>query len=201
MTTYNYTRKNLLDNPERYFYSQFLGTEFLSSYFTIRQKNLLDLVVDDDEQKFESSYHKRKFLEPFAKEKNYNYVDDHINTNDLFLKNLLEKKTDNFEHIFERFIQKFEVSKKLNDQYLVKSLKPIGENRNILVYNLFGCMLIKYYNNTKNLRYLNSLIKLSDLLCSVKDKKFQNYRHGTAYIILMEIHFVKNLLNENGIVL
>ena len=39
---YKYTDKNLLDNPESYFYSKFDGKLFLESFFIKRNEKLLE---------------------------------------------------------------------------------------------------------------------------------------------------------------
>jgi hypothetical protein len=198
MIDYEYSKGNLFDKPESYFYSQYFGSEFLSSYLAVRHKKLSDLMTNQ-KQVLEPSYHRLKFLTYYTDETDYKFIDNHLNTCDLLIRRLLDKHTEDFEYIFKRLIQKFEISKKLNDQYSSKDLKPTGDNRNILVYILFGLVLIEIYSKTEKLKYFNALLKLSDLLCSVVDEESLMYRHGAAFILLKERSFIEELLNKNGI--
>ena len=122
-----------------------------------------------------------------------------FNTFNFLFSKLNQKKIDKSDKIFNRLIQKFEISKKINDLYSNGDLKPIGNNRSIEIYILFGICLIQYYELTNNLKYLNSILKLADILCSVKNNNSLIFSLGSVFIIEKELYFIKHLLNKNQI--
>jgi hypothetical protein len=195
---YKYTDKNLLDNPESYFYSKFDGKLFLESFFIKRNEKLLefrDLVGYD----YNLEDLKTEIISKIKHNNNFQKSNLNFNTFNFLFKKLDEKKIDESDLIFNRIIQKFEISKKINDLYSLDGLKPIGNNKNIEIYILFGICLIQFYQFTKKLKYLNSILKLSDILCSIQNDKSLLFSLGSVFIIEKELYFIENLLNQNQI--
>jgi len=92
-------------------------------------------------------------------------------------------------------VQRFEVTKKVYESYPVNFRKGEGRNDIVRLYWLFALSLILFYCATKNIKYLNTLLKVTDLLCSLDEKSFnQNIPpQGLSLILLVEIFSVKSL--------
>lgn len=198
MIMYEYTDKNLLDSPESYFYSKFHGKLFLESFLNKRNKKLLNYRC-----KLNNDYNledlRKEIISKIKCQNNFKKNLLNFNTFNFLFSKLNEKKIDESDKIFNRIIQKFEISKKLNDLYSLGDLKPIGNNRNIEIYILFGICLIQFYELTQNLKYLNSILKLADILCSIKNDNSLIFSLGSVFIIEKELYFIKQLLNKNQI--
>ena len=119
---YKYTTKNLLENPEKYFYTSFLGQEFIESYFRTRTVFLKKLK------------HENKDLNIWLEELSFSNSIDETST-DYYLCNYL--KTNKKNKFINILFKKFEVSKKIHCNYDLKSLEPIGDNNNILIIYYF----------------------------------------------------------------
>ena len=195
---YKYTENNLLENPETYFYSKFMGISFLKSYFLKRREKLLEFkskLPDDYISNNLENIMMSKLKETYKSKKS----NLSINTFHFLLKKLDEKNIIDNDVVLNRIIQKFEVSKKINDLYSIDELKPIGNNKNIDVYILFGILLINFYRVTKKLKYLNSILKLSDILCSLSNNNSFYFVCGSALIVENELKFVEEILSKNKI--
>ena len=195
---YNYTENDLLEYPESYFYSKFYGVLFLESYFSKRLEKLSnlgsDLIINSKFEKLKIEItSKIKIL--YSK----NNKDDLFFYTSDFLLNILNDNNQDLNKKFNKIIQKFEITKKIYDKYQIDSFKGIGYNKNLDIYILFGICLIDFYHKTKNLVYLNSILKLSDILCSQIKTDSSLISSGTIYIIKNELYLINKLLNKNNI--
>jgi len=166
---YMYTKNNLLLNPHKYQYSKFEGEKFFQKFIEDRNKTYEFL---------------SKRLEKFKK---YDFsielmlVDNYKNDTNLILKKYLlyllgsEKKViDENEIIVTLLIKRFEVSKRLYTAYDLKEIRKSSQDFEELInYPLFSLVLQKYYKNKVNdeekLIYLNSILKINDILSSIKN--------------------------------
>ena len=197
---YKYTENNLLENPENYFYSKFKGKSFLRS-FLLKRKEKLSKIKKKIPENYNSQISKDKILSILIENFEFKKSNSSINTIDFLFKKLYKKKSIDIDIILNRIIQKFEVSKKISDLYKIEDLKPIGNNKNIKVYILFGICLINLYEISKKLKYLNSILKLSDILCSLTEESSLTVNYGSAYIIEKEIYYIDDILSKNNIIL
>ena len=101
----------------------------------------------------------------------------------------------------DRLVQRFEVTKKLYEEYLPGFRKGRGHNNLIKLYWLFALVLSIYYVETNQIKYLNTLIKVCDLITSLpfKDIAREIPEFGLDLILSTEIVFVQLLLNAKGI--
>ena len=175
---YNYTSKNLLENPEKYFYSSFIGKEFIESYIKTRTVFLKNLKCENID------------LITWLKELNLSNNPDKIFTGYILFNYLKSNKKNDFINIL---FKKFEVSKKIHCTYDLKTLRPIGNNINILNYILFGLVLIKLYEESRFIGYLNSLLKISDIIISQDINEILKYSIALNIIIKKELDLVRNL--------
>ena len=111
------------------------------------------------------------------------------------IKNNINKNTKNWINFF---IQRFEVTKKVSDEYNVSiKRKSVGRNDTIHNYWLFSILLITSYYRLSSLKYLNTLLKLNDLICSLHMNDLISLNpNGLSLCLLNEINFINNLKNN-----
>jgi hypothetical protein len=88
--------------------------------------------------------------------------------------------------MFDGIVKTFEVRKRLYHCYN-SNFRPLDESDfyDCGLYPLFGCGLVFAYKEKRNLKYLNSLLKLDDTLISLKDK-LNNFELETLRYLLSE---------------
>lgn len=175
---YKYTSKNLLENPEKYFYTPFLGQKFIDSYIASRTVFLKNLK------------HENQDLNTWIQGLNLSNNTDVISTGYVLWNYLKTNKKDDFINVL---FKKFEVSKKIHSSYDLKSYRPIKKNGNILNYILFGIVLIKLYEENRFMGYLNSLLKINDIIISQDTEHVLKYSPALKTIITKELELVKYL--------
>ena len=131
----------------------------------------------------------------FLKNNNNNKID----TFSLFVKIINSKESIPDSKFFDLLLQKFEVSKKIFNGYSFNKLKGIGNNNNPILYILFGFILIKMYNKSKNLVYLNSLLKIGDIISSQKTFKHSNEIIGSIILFEKELLLINSFMKENNL--
>ena len=92
-------------------------------------------------------------------------------------------------------VQKFEVTKKIYHHYPINFGKGLGPNDSIEIYWMLLLSLSLFFSLTKNIKYLNTMLKISDLLCSLEENKVcrnipVNY---FSLVLLVEVNVVKSL--------
>jgi len=119
----------------------------------------------------------------------------------LFASILLDLKNINNKIWLDRLVQRFEVTKKLYEEYLSGFRKGRGQNNLIKLYWQFALVLSIYYSETYQIKYLNTLIKVCDLITSLpfKDLTRDIPEFGLDLILSTEIVFVEILLKAKGI--
>lgn len=166
---YKYTSKNLLVNPEKYFYTNFEGQKFIDSYYESRTSFLKNIKIENQD------------LSSWIEQLDIQNNNEVISTGYVLLNYLKTNKKNDFINIL---FKKFEVSKKIHYSYDSKSFRPIEKKDNILNYILFGIVLIKLYKETSFLGYINSLLKISDIVIS--QDPIQVLKHAPALKIIIE---------------
>ena len=175
---YKYTSKNLLENPEKYFYTSFLGHKFIDSYIASRTIFLKNLKPENQD------------LSTWIEGLNLSNSTEVISTGYILLNYLKTNKKNDFIKVL---FKKFEVSKKIHSSYDLKSYRPIKKNGNILNYILFGIVLIKLYEESRFMGYLNSLLKINDIIISQDTEQVLKYCPALKTIITKELELVKYL--------
>lgn len=101
----------------------------------------------------------------------------------------------------DRLVQRFEVTKKLYEEYLPGFRKGRGHNNLIKLYWLFALVLSIYYVETNQIKYLSTIIKVCDLITSLpfKDLARDIPEFGLDLVLSSEIIFVQILLKAKGI--
>lgn len=193
---YNFTKKNLLENPEKYFYTSFLGRKFISYYFDDREKKLIflkDKIIKNQNNLKISSI--KSYINKFHVSLRQNSLE--IDTQS-FLLNILNEKEFN-DHYFDLILNRFEVTKKIYLKYSKQKFKGHGVHNKLLVYLFFGFVLSEKYSNSKNLVYLNSLIKIVDIISSQKKINGINELTGSVLLIEKELYHINALMKNNNL--
>jgi len=186
-TGYRYSERDLLAKPEKYEYSEYLGTRFLKSYQNSRERSIDELRARMS--RIESAYAGGGSNHPWTVSLELNEwadifltreipaedtgieSDNHLVTN-AFLRQSIdsviggEKVSGN--PLFHHLLQRFEVSKKVYSQYGLPDLRPgRGSSKDLLNYGLFGVLLglsAEQSGPEQRLIATNSLLKVNDIL-------------------------------------
>ena len=233
MTGYEYTKVNRLNEPHKYMYTLYQGSDFLEAYFRERLNCLKSF-----KQINSKNYNNKTYLSIYPRVANileeilerefcneplktvidlddsikvdascsYNIIalssfsaDSRINSQDLLeslLNSQINKEDENLIKFWlDLLVQRFEVTKKLYESYLINFRKGEGESNIVYLYEVFALSLMLFYNTTKNLKYLSTLLKVTDLLCSLGDKILGNniHSHCLSLVLLVEILSIKSL--------
>lgn len=101
----------------------------------------------------------------------------------------------------DHLVQRYEVTKKLYVEYQPGFRKGCGLNNSIKLYWYFAIILIVYYLQTNKIKYLNTLLKVCDLISSLPfnalNRDIPNF--GLDLVLSTEIVFVDKLLRAKGI--
>ncbi|WP_076590897.1 hypothetical protein [Herminiimonas arsenitoxidans] len=103
----------------------------------------------------------------------------------------------------DRLIQRFEVTKKLFMYYLPGFRKGDGANDDIRLYWLLALSLSLFYSKSHEIKYLNTLLKICDLLCSLLLQRgvLELPQRGLRLVLAAEIVSIQSLLARKGVAL
>ena len=95
----------------------------------------------------------------------------------------------------QKLKDKNEVTKKIYEEYGSNFSKGRGRDNNIVLYFMFSLCLSIFYCSTKNIKYLSTLLKITDLICSIEEKTLnQNFPLVCfGLILLVELLTIKSL--------
>jgi hypothetical protein len=101
----------------------------------------------------------------------------------------------------ERLMQRFEVTKKLYRAYEPGFRKGAGGFDSGRLYWLFALVLVLRHRENGDPRFLNCLLKVGDLLCSLREASVlaEIPPAGAALVLAEESACVKRLVDEKGI--
>ena len=195
MVGYSYSQENRIDFPHYYMYTPYQGSAFLKAYFQDRlriagpyanhsvsalQEKSVQIAQDriEDIQPDGSIHH----VERYFMRVNRNIIEglnDH----------------DNYK-ILSRFIQKYEVTKKIYDKYDSR-MKGEGSFHKIEPYVWFHMACLNYYLTFGNLKMLNCGLKIGDLISSVVDES--KAIHIVRISQALEIRAIQKLVKKHGL--
>ncbi len=101
----------------------------------------------------------------------------------------------------DRLVQRFEVTKKLYDSYLPGFRRGEGSNSSVRLYWLFALSLSLFYARTGGIKYLSTLLKVCDLLCSLPEQALQGHipERGLGIVLATEVAGVQLLAERKGV--
>ena len=127
---------------------------------------------------------------------------NNINTEELLLALLntqLDKGDENLIIFWlDLLIQRFEVSKKIYENYSINFRKTDGKNSIYHLYWLLSLSLSLVYLSTRGKKYLSTLLKVIDLLCSIDEKLLVQTipPQNLTTSLIFELLSIKSLLNN-----
>ena len=100
-----------------------------------------------------------------------------------------------------RLIQRYEVTKKLYQEYLPGFRKGNGDSSKIKIYWLFAVLLLMLHQKTENLKYLSTMLKVNDLITSLPKKELNQQipELGLDLLLTGELIIVERLIKSKGI--
>ena len=98
----------------------------------------------------------------------------------------------------DRLIQRFEVTKKIYKSYQPGFRKGEGVNTSVRLYWLFALALSLFYARSHEIKYLSTLLKICDLLCSLPENALVGHipEHGLSAVLATEIVSVQLLAEK-----
>jgi hypothetical protein len=102
----------------------------------------------------------------------------------------------------EALLGRFEITKRLYSQYSA-SLRPESQDATQLEpYALLSGLLMRRYSTTPNLRFLNAVLKLNDLLSSARIEEYGvRARVPTLIAVEAELAAMETLIAAHGVTL
>ena len=197
---YSYTRNNLLDIPQNYQMSSYEGPDFLISYQFSRKKIITELEKTPDFISFSNNFFSSQDISDV-----YEIIKiNKFSTNELYHSIIMElisnpKNTQTIP-IIDKFLKKFEIRKRIFLNY-DNEFNIIGDEfKEIQNYVLLSFMCLIRYQTTSDLKYLNTFLKLNDLICSAKKLIVNKIDISLFhYLLTSEMKYVLKLLDESGI--
>ena len=204
MKYYDYTETNLLKKPNNYMYSEFRGEDFIKSYINSRNIDIqrfnsflpkeelgqIDLYICESssllitEDLFSPIHNTIINLSYFKK-------NGQIDTENLLISllgHMVSGVDDrNLKYWLDFLLQRFEVTKKVHELYEPKKQKKgVGSENNIRLYWLFSLALTSYFSKSSNIKYLSTLLKINDLICSLDDDYLKFIPKQSLVLLLTE---------------
>ena len=179
--SYKYVKGNSIKEKINYSYSTFEGKQFLKAWDLVR-KNCIKIIL---ENKSNIVKHKDSETTTFLK---------------LLIKNpLLIKNKENDIHLL---IKRFEVTKRIYSHYDL-NFKRINRQTSfddIYNYIYFGILLTKLFENNKHLQYLNTILKVNDIICReiLNSSNLIYPQSECLYLLKQESKIVKTLIKGDG---
>jgi len=192
---YAYSNGDLLKNPQKYHMTPFLDKKFLNDYLNSRNSHLEKI------SNFEKMNIKKiiqtinhKHLQK-KKSTEYNSETSIILLN--ALTNLINDENDDFTILVDKFIKKFETKKLIFSKY-DNNFQPISnEYSELRNYLLLATICAFQFKNSTNLKYLNTLLKLNDTICS-QITSINNLIDASLFNIVIshELNFITTLIQK-----
>ena len=194
---YQYIQNDLLTTPQKYQMSSYEGPGFLTSYQFSRRKIITELKKMPDF----ISYSDNLFSSQHVSDACMIIKKNKFSTNKLYRSIVIEliNNTRNIQviPIIDKFLKKFEIRKKIFLYYDYEFNKVGDEFKEIQNYILLSFMCLIRYQVTSDLKYLNTFLKLNDMICSVKNlivnKTDISLFH---YLLTSEMKCILKLLDE-----
>ena len=194
---YSYTNADLLEFPQKYQMTPFEGREFLSSYEKNRQK-ILDKIKNN--QTVNSLSHtlkllQKQFLIDIKSDQKIFVTSNQLSS--ILLRLQHQKETQQETKFIMALLKKFEIKKRIFSEY-DHELKENSTDFKILTnYILLAAICAKKFQDNSNPKFLNTLLKLNDTICSQIDSiNDVNNLSLIYYIINLELEYIHDLIRK-----
>ena len=202
-----YAYVSTLENPQAYQYSEFSGRKFVDSYKDFRLKVMGSLKADEGNLGMSIQSHIRQFA-GLNKEKLLKRISEENFTKNilsmlLYTQNsagLKDKEVSNEVYKWlSAFIRKYEVSRKIFSKYAKDAKKSGDDYKDIDNYVLLALNIALFYKNSKNLKFINAVLKINDMLCGMKDYIKPEILPLFYLSLKIELDEIKNLFRKKGL--
>ena len=194
---YSYANTDLLEFPQKYQMTPFEGREFLSSYEKNRQK-ILDKIKNN--QTVNSLPHtlkllQKQFLIDIKSDQKIFVTSNQLSS--ILLRLQHQKETQQETKFIMALLKKFEIKKRIFSEY-DHELKENSTDFKILTnYILLAAICAKKFQDNSNPKFLNTLLKLNDTICSQIDSiNDVNNLSLIYYIINLELEYIRDLIRK-----
>ena len=194
---YSYTNTDLLEFPQKYQMTPFEGREFLSSYEKTRQR-ILDKIKNN--QTVNSLSHtlkllQKQFLIDIKSDQKIFVTSNQLSS--ILLRLQHQKETQQETKFIMALLKKFEIKKRIFSEY-DHELKENSTDFKILTnYILLAAICAKKFQDNSNPKFLNTLLKLNDTICSQIDSiNDVNNLSLIYYIINLELEYIRDLIRK-----
>ncbi len=194
---YSYTNTDLLEFPQKYQMTPFEGREFLSSYEKNRQK-ILDKIKNN--QTVNSLSHtlkllQKQFLIDIKSDQKIFVTSNQLSS--ILLRLQHQKETQQETKFIMALLKKFEIKKRIFSEY-DHELKENSTDFKILTnYILLAAICAKKFQDNSNPKFLSTLLKLNDTICSQIDSiNDVNNLSLIYYIINLELEYIRDLIRK-----
>ena len=194
---YSYANADRLEFPQKYQMTPFEGREFLSSYEKNRQK-ILDKIKNN--QTVNSLSHtlkllQKQFLIDIKSDQKIFVTSNQLSS--ILLRLQHQKETQQETKFIMALLKKFEIKKRIFSEY-DHELKENSTDFKILTnYILLAAICAKKFQDNSNPKFLNTLLKLNDTICSQIDSiNDVNNLSLIYYIINLELEYVRDLIRK-----
>ena len=172
---YPFRGRNLIREPEDYFYSDCSSSGYFEDYIKYRRERISEL----SSLTRDNSSNERFFTETCDTSK--------------LLQNILFDVQNGDTTRLDRFCVKYETRKKFLSHYDHVTLKPKGRktNAHFSAYVMFSETLCVAFEKTENLKYLSTLLKLNDAVCSLRIPF--DFAEKVKKLLELELRYVEHL--------
>ncbi|MCH8502343.1 MAG: hypothetical protein LAT77_10595 [Aliidiomarina sp.] len=188
-TRYEFITNAPLEERQSYTYTQYFGQPFLNEWRWSRHR----VIEHSLSQASSSSF--RNEVESVGEFKAGGFVNSKA-----CLEQLLSAppKREHWKWL-DFFIQRFEVSKRLFDEYTLTASRPksIGNYTDLELYLLFAELLIRRVSLDLYFPAVNALLKVVDTLLGLESKLSQSQRSRLVTIVSSEFEVVKRIADRN----
>lgn len=183
--SYEFITDSPLDCRQSYTYTQYLG----QPYFNEWQRSRLCIIKYADKQAFSNSF--KNEIESVGK-----FQAGDIVTTKNCLEQLLSTPTERDQAKWlDFFIQRFEVSKRLFDQYALTENRPksVGGYTDQELYLLFAELLVQRVSVDLYFPAVNALLKAVDTLLGLESQLSESQRSRLSAVVSSEFEVVKRV--------
>lgn len=181
---YPYHKADIFDSKINYSYAEFKGMPFVDSWRVQRESFLCK----------ENNYHEYSAIQVIS---TIQSQDKNALSEGVFIK----WSNELYNHILDEeiftLLKRFEVTKKIYSDYNT-DYRPIdkADFRRPHLYIMFGLVLVSAYRETSKLQFLNSLLKVDDIICSCFGSLTKQEQFAAEWLIYNEIILIEELIKK-----
>lgn len=179
--------------------------EHIRSYSSAAAKNFSELTTGWGLHILRGASIADERLEQRGKDLTAFSINERINASELLsaliIVQLSGAGSDNEKVWLDRLVQRFEVTKKIYESYPSGFKKGEGLNTLVRLYWQFALSLCLYYTRTREIKFLSTLLKVCDLLCSLPENMLRGQipEHGLPLVLAVEVNSILLLAEEKGV--